>query len=265
MKLPLSVFIITCNEEARIGMVIEAVRDWVDEVVVADSGSTDRTIEIVEGLGAKVFHRDWEGFGQQKRFAEDQCRNNWLLNIDADEVVPASLRGEIEELFAQGEPPCDGYKLKIHYIYPGDHMPRPMANDYNVVRLYNRSAGRYRDHSVFDRVVMHEKAKLAQLASPLAHYALLSWTHMMDKANESSSHNLDKLVTRPTWVLKFRLFFGFPLNFWRNYLLRGHFLGGAKGFIFSLSTAWGRTMRIAKALEIKELQRNVSKVPDNRL
>ena len=58
--------------------------DWVDEVIVVEAGSSDDTVEVAKGAGAKVIHNEWEGFGQQKRFAEDQCRNTWVLNLDAD-------------------------------------------------------------------------------------------------------------------------------------------------------------------------------------
>ena len=87
ITLPISVTIIAQDEADRIGMAIASVRDWVDEVVVVDSGSTDGTPEIAQSLGARVIHHDWPGYGQQKRFAEDQAQNDWILNIDADERI----------------------------------------------------------------------------------------------------------------------------------------------------------------------------------
>lgn len=251
MKLPISVFIITRNEEARIERTIEAVKDWVVEVVVVDSGSTDGTVKLSRSLGANTYHRDWTGYGAQKRFAEDQCSQDWWFNLDADEVVTPAFRKELEALFADGEPEPCAFKVKIHYVYPGDDKPRPFANDYNVERLYHKSVGRYRDHPVFDRVVLEEGASVLQLNNPIAHFAIESWQHMLEKTNTSSSHNLEKLTRKPTWVLKLRLVTGFPLNFLRNYIFRRHIFGGSKGFVFSLNTAFSRTMRIAKALELQ--------------
>ena len=258
MKLPISIFIITRNEEVRISRTIEAVRDWVAEVIVVDSGSTDETVTIAKALGAKTFHRDWTGYGPQKRFAEDQCLQDWWFNIDADEVVTPQLREELQSLFQIGEPSPCAFKVRIPYVYPGNEKPRPIASDYNVERLFHRTVGRYRDHPVYDRVVLEKGTTVRQLSSPLAHFAVLNWSQMMAKANTNSSHNIEKLAKKSELQLKLRMFFGFPLNFLRNYLFRGHFLGGSKGFIFALNTAYTRTMRVAKALELKQKRQTSS-------
>src|SRR3954462_15727335 len=93
--LPLSVFIIAQDEADRIGDAIRAVRDLTDDLVVVDSGSSDGTQAVAAALGARVIHNPGPGYGPQKRFAEDQCRHPWLLNLDADEVVPPHLNNEI--------------------------------------------------------------------------------------------------------------------------------------------------------------------------
>jgi len=240
------------NEEGRIAETINSVKDWVDEVIVIGSHSTDNGPAIAKALGARVFARDWQGYGSQKRYGEDQCRNDWWFNIDADEVVTAELALEIQALFSNDPPLPAAYKVRIPYIYPGDVKPRQFARDYNVVRFYHKQQGRYRDHPVYDRVELTSGAAVRQLKGALAHYAIVSWTHMLEKANKNSSHNIEKLVQLPAWRLKLRIFFGFPLNFLRNYLFRGHIFGGAKGFVFALNAAYQRTMRVAKALEKKQ-------------
>jgi glycosyltransferase involved in cell wall biosynthesis len=101
-KLPISCFIIAKNEADRIARTIRSVRSWVDEVVVVDSESSDETVAVARQEGARVVTHPWLGFGGQKRFAEDQCRNDWLFNIDADEVVTGDLQIEIVKLFENG-------------------------------------------------------------------------------------------------------------------------------------------------------------------
>src|SRR5262245_37477804 len=100
---PVSCYIRTFNEERKIGEVVAAVRAVVDEVIVVDSGSTDATVAIAQAAGAWVIHQEWLGNGRQKRFAEEQCRNDFLLDLDADEVVSLALAEEIRALFGAGQ------------------------------------------------------------------------------------------------------------------------------------------------------------------
>jgi glycosyltransferase involved in cell wall biosynthesis len=252
MSLPISVFIIARNEERRIGNAIRSVRDLAGEIVVVDSGSTDRTVDIARELGAVVHKHAWTGFGPQKRYAEDKCRHDWLLNLDADEVVTPDLAEEIRALFSNRPPEPAAYTLRILNVYPGDEKPRPFANDYKVVRLYNRSVARYRDHPVFDRVEVREGAPARTLRAPAFHHSIIDWYHMVDKANRFTDHRLDAMAAKARWKLKLRLATEFPLHFIRHYVFRRHLFGGHKGLIFALNTAFLRTLRIAKILERQE-------------
>ena len=99
--IPISVFIITKNEEDRIEKVINAVKNFADEILVIDSGSIDKTVELSQSAGAQFYFNQWNGYGQQKIFGEQKCRNNWILNIDADEEVSPELSQEIINIFGQ--------------------------------------------------------------------------------------------------------------------------------------------------------------------
>ncbi|WP_298333112.1 glycosyltransferase family 2 protein, partial [Asticcacaulis sp.] len=144
--LPLSVFIIALNEADRIGPVILAVRDWVDEVLVVDSGSSDGTQDLARSLGATVIHNDWPGYGPQKRFAEEQCRHDWLLNLDADEVPVPELEDAVRALFAGGGTPAQqGYRIRTVMALPHQKRPHRFAPRHNYIRLYDRRHGRFAD------------------------------------------------------------------------------------------------------------------------
>ncbi len=253
MQLPISAFIITQNEEARLARTIAALRSWAGEIVVVDSGSTDRTVEIACGMGARVVHREWTGYGCQKQFAERQCRHEWVLNVDADEVVTRELADEIQSLFREGEHPTPAaYKLRILTVYPGDRRPRPFAKDYNIVRLYHKSVGTYRDHPVFDRVILY-KNLVRQLQQPILHYSYTSFSHIIEKNNQFSSFRALQSSKKSKNYLCLRLFIEFPLNFFKYYFHRRHLTGGWKGFYFSICHAFMRTTRFAKALETAAL------------
>lgn len=245
MTLAVSVFLITKNEEARLARTLAAL-SWADQIVVVDSGSTDRTVEIARAAGADVHHREWTGYGPQKVHAEGLCRHPWMLNVDADEVVTPALADEIAAVMATGPAP-GGYRVRILNVYPGDQAPRPLANDYNVVRLYHRDVGGYRDHPLFDRVEMAGPEH--QLAAPIHHHPLVSLAHFVDKENAYSTYTADTARQRPRWQLLVRLPVELPLQFLKFYFMRRHVTGGWKGFVFALTAAFARTLRIAKMLE----------------
>lgn len=245
VNIPVSAFLITRNEEQRLARTLAAL-DWVDDIVVVDSGSTDRTGEIARAAGARFVHRDWTGYGPQKRHAEELCRHDWLLNVDADEVVTPDLAQEIQTLIARGPAPGT-WKVRILNVYPGDRKPRPLANDYDVVRLYHRTVARYRDHPLFDRVVSNTIP--GQLRAPIHHFPLHSFHQMVEKENDYSTYTASVATPRSRPLLVLRLFFQMPWSFLKFYFFKGHVLGGYKGFMFALTAAFARTLRIAKMLE----------------
>lgn len=251
MRLPVSVTMITKNEECRIADAIEAVLPWAGEIIVVDSGSTDRTCEIARALGAKVHHRDWTGYGPQKRYAETLCNNWWILNVDADEIVTPELASEIQWLFSHGEPSPASYKVRILTVYAGDDWPRPFANDYNVIRLYHRSIGSFRDHPVFDRIDIG-KHRANQLKNPIYHHCHLSIDHAIEKALRFSAFRAETSQPRSHAVLCLRLIIEAPLTFLKFYIGRRHITGGWKGFYFSAIHAFMRLTRIARMLEASQ-------------
>lgn len=258
MNKNISVFIITYNEEERVRSCLESIAGIASEIIVVDCYSSDRTCEIAKEYGAKIFHRFWCGYGSQKRFAEEMCSNDWVLNIDADEMVTRELQKEIARVLERDAKPC-AYKIPILTVYPGRSKPRMWANDYNVVRLYHRSIGTYADSPIHDRVEVKEGIT-KQLRSPVYHFTHLSVRHSVQKALNYSLFRVEKAscpnYDNYNW---FRLIFEFPIVFLKFYIFRRHFTGGWMGYYFSLSYAFMRTTRIAMMLERKEMSKLTGK------
>ncbi len=252
--LPLSVFVIAHNEERCIGAVLEVARALSDDLVVVDSGSTDRTVEIAEAAGARVFHHDWTGYGPQKRFAEEQCRHDWLLNLDADEVLSPELIEEIRTLFAEGEPPLPTYRIKTVTVYPGDNKPRWLAEYHNFIRLYDRRVARFPDHPTWDAITPPKGTGVGLLQAPCYHFSSPGLHHYVDKFNRYTTLQADTQPLKPYPVLAARLLLGFPLDFLKAWLLKRHFTGGLYGFVLAFSHAYSRFLRNAKMLEKHRLQ-----------
>ena len=161
--LPLSIFIITRDEADRIGRTLDALAGLSDDIIVVDSGSVDGTRDIAAAKGARVVEHAFEGYGPQKRFAETVCRHPWLLNLDADEVLPADLAAEIRALFGSGELTADAYRIRIAEIFPGEGAPHRFAYALSPVRLYRRDKGTYSASPVHDRVDLAADARIGRL------------------------------------------------------------------------------------------------------
>lgn len=250
-RLPISVFIITLNEADRLAVTIRSVKDWVDEVVVIDSGSTDTTLEVAASLGAKIGFNAWQGYGPQKRYAEGECKNRWLLNLDADEEVTPELAAEIKQLFAAGEPKEPGYVLRIRDLLPGEKKLSRFAHTNFVLRLYDRRQGRFSPSPVHDSVHMAEGCATRILEHAVLHRSYRNWAHVIGKMNHYTSMQAENLLKKGLSHPHLRLLTEFPFAFVKDYFLRGYVTRGWRGFINSVLYASGRFTRIAKYLELK--------------
>ena len=255
-RLPLSAFIIAKNEADRISRPIKSVIDWVDEVIVIDSGSTDDTIAVAEQLGARVIHNDWPGYGPQKRFGEDQCHNDWLLNLDADEEVTPELAAEIKAKFADDSyGTADGWRIMIRDMYAHETEPASWAYGYHQIRLYDRRKGRFSDSIVHDTVRPNEGAKIANLAGIMAHRSIRSLDFQVGKYNRYSGMQVEDMRARGRKLPRSRLVTEFPVSFFKAYFVRKYRKYGWWGFILSMNYAHARFLRVAKAYEAELLEK----------
>ncbi|WP_090073136.1 glycosyltransferase family 2 protein [Cohaesibacter marisflavi] len=248
ISLPVSAFIITLNEEDRIEKAILSVIDWVDEVIVVDSGSTDNTTALAEALGAKVHFNAWPGYGRQKRFGEDLCRNDWLLNIDADEEVTPELRDKICSIFKIG-PDVDIYKIEILDVFAHEDKPKKWAYGYWQYRLYNRNKGRFSESTVHDTVRPEKDATIKKLDEKIAHYSIRSVQWAVEKMNRYSDMQRDDIVAKGRHISRWRLVYEFPLSFLKSYILRRSYRYGFWGLVLAHNYAFSRFLRIAKIYE----------------
>lgn len=247
--LPVSAFIITQNEADRLPPVLAALQGLASEIVVVDSGSTDGTQAVAEAAGARVIHHDWPGYGPQKRFAEEQCRFDWLLNVDADEVIQPDMAAALRALFAGGPPRPAAYGLNIVEVFPGEHDPHPWAFADAPVRFWHRSTGRYSASIVHDRVKLEPGVRPQPMKGRILHYCSRSIGHTMDKLNRYSDLQADDLDLRGRKLPWIRLLLEFPFAFLKAYVQRRHFLRGTYGFITAMNYAAYRFWRVAKHWE----------------
>ncbi len=259
MTTPLiSCYIRAKNEERMIADVIKAAFQVADEVIVVDSGSTDRTIELSEEAGARVLKTPWLGGGKQKRLGEDAAKHDWMLDLDADEIVTPELAAEMRALFARGEPPCPVYQFTL-VTAPPVGEPWWNASVVKRNRLYDRRKIHARDHAGWDQLEIPAGMNVGKFNAPILHCSFRDLAQLNDKFNRnSSSRAKDTALKSFPWVVA-RVILGRPLYFLHHYIMRGMWRGGLYGFMVANIAAHGRWLKDAKMLEIHLRNRAVPK------
>lgn len=242
----LSVTIITHNEQDDIEACLRSVA-FADEVVIVDSGSTDRTCEIAEGAGARVIRSEgWPGFGPQKNRALAEARGEWVLSIDADERVTPELAREILRVIAEPASATApvGYRLSRlsrfcgQWIRHGDWYPE------YILRLFRRDRGRFTDDQVHE--VVQVDGKLGRLKGDLLHETMPTLEEAIAKMNRyTSGRALDQLKKGRRGGLGAAISHGF-WAFFRCYVLKLGLLDGRAGFIVAVYVAENSYYRYLK-------------------
>ena len=245
---PVSCYIRTLNEERKISAVVAAALSAVAEVVVVDSGSTDATVAIAQAAGARVVHQPWLGSGRQKRFGEDQCRNDFVLDLDADEIVSPGLAAEIRALIASGPPPLPIYELKLVTVPP---VGRPWSNiaiRYSR-KLYDRRVVRAPDHKAWDQFEVPAGVGVGRLDADLEHHSFRDLAQLVDKLNRVSTVRAREAGQRGRLETGLRVLFALPFYFFKHYAFRGLFRAGMYGVAVAGISAYGRWLRDVKMYE----------------
>lgn len=256
MKLPLSVYYITLNEEERLPESLEKVKDWADEIIVVDSGSTDRTCELAEAAGARVVYREWEGFASQKAYAASLCANDWVLDLDADEVLSDTLVRNIKQLFSKPiSPDVAGYRMRWVLSPPDPRHPYRYERPKKILRLYHRKRASIRalagSNDDRPKVLV---GVVKDLFGDVLHRTLISLEQAERKYCQLSSEQARFMVHKGRRISNTRLALEFPVKFLKYYLLRGQYRNGWFGFSLSVASANRNFMRLAKARELQALQ-----------
>lgn len=208
-KLPISLVVVTKNEEENLDRCLRA-STFCAEIIVVDSGSTDNTIVVAEKFGAKVFFREWRGYGEQKNFGCEQATQPWILCIDADEVVSEQLRANIILAFCHA-PECEGFDINRHGVYAGKLINHSGWYPQWRTFLFTKGAAEWGGMEPHVIVKFTGKRKL-KLQGDLLHYTYRSLDEHMRKnvssakAASAAMFNLghsakwSDLYLRPAWA-----------------------------------------------------------------
>lgn len=246
----LSVVIITLNEELRLPRTLDAVA-WCDEIVVVDSGSSDRTVEICSRYpNCRVIERPFQGYGLQKRIAVAEANHDWVLSLDADEVADAELQAALRAEMARDLSGIAGFYLRRSLVFMGRPFSHGRESRERHLRLFDRRLGNFNEASIHERV--ETDGDTSDLPGRLLHHSYRDLADYFDKFNRYTSlsatrmHEAGRTASIPGIVCRG------PWAFLQYYLINGNWRNGFPGLVWSMFGALYKTVRFLKLRELNQ-------------
>ena len=244
--IPLSLCIITLNEESNIKRCINSASSLVDDVVVLDSGSADNTRDIADKLGARVFNEPWRGFGPQKQRAMDLAKNEWVLCLDADEELSPELLNEIKDLFLNSKNRENGYRIPRRSFHLGRWLRfGGWYPDYQT-RLFSRSKMQWSEDKLHEFV---KGSEAGYLKHDILHYPFESLADQVNTNNKYSTLGLISLEKKGKKIQLWHLLFKPWVKFIELYIFKQGIRDGIPGLIIAIGGAYSYFLKYAKLWE----------------
>lgn len=271
MKTPITVLVLTYNEELNIGACLASVADWADEIIVVDSFSTDRTKEIAHSYGAKFFEHKFINQAEQFNWALDHAKikNGWILKLDADELVTPELRDEITKRLADVQPDISGFYIKRRVYFMGRWIKHGGYYPTWLLRLFRSGKGRSEERGMDEHIVLMA-GTAEKLQSDFIDENKKDLSSWIAKHNSYASREVEEFLKQSRdeqgiegqakWKrkIKYGFYYRLPLffrafaYFCYRYFLRCGFLDGREGIIFHfLQGCWYRFLVDAKLYELR--------------
>lgn len=262
---PVSVVIPCKNEEHHLEDCVTSVVHWAEEVVIADSGSTDRTLEIATRLCksfpsiCRLVQREFVSYGSFKSWACGQCRHDWVFVLDADERMTPSLSREIDLALSEAFP-CDAYAIRFENYFLGRPIRYGRWNHKGVIRLFCRSRCHYDTREVHERVEVPSQ-NVKPLFSPLKHFTCISLDRWIHKKWAYAIYGANELAKRGRKAGVIDLLIRPIGRFVTGYFLRFGFLDGIPGLIVAIDDAFSTYLKYLRLWEIQQNQVSSHSLP----
>ena len=252
----LSVILITRNEEANLEDCLSSLEGVSQQIVVVDTNSTDRTLEIAQKYGATISQpSDWPGFGPQKNRALDLATEDWVLSLDADERLTPALRSEILTAINHSAQ-VDCFAIPRLSWYCGRFIRHSGWSPDYVDRLFKRGTARFSDDLVHERLIPN--SSVAKLENPMLHYSFRNFSQVLSKIDRYSSASAEQAYARGKRSNPYKAILHGLWAFIRTYILKAGFLDGKHGLALAISNGEGSYYRYMKIwlLELEDQNEN---------
>ncbi len=252
----ISLVMITKNEEKNISKSLESVKDLVNEIIIVDSGSTDNTNKIAQSYGAKIFKRQFDSFSNQKNYALSLAMNEWVLHLDADEVLSNELREEIRNIM-ENNTEYDGFILVRTNFFLGRQMKHSGLDKEERLRLAKKSLSKYVGGCVHERLEVN--GNISKLKNVFYHYTYPDLNGYFNKLELYTTFGAIKMVNENRKATIIDIIFRPPIEFIKRYVLKLGFLDGFEGFVWAILGSYYSFIKYIKLyLLLKEKNNHVS-------
>lgn len=243
----LSVITLAFNEEHNISDCLESVR-WADEIIVVDSGSTDKTVELAGKYTGNVLTVEWKGYGATKNLAMERATGEWILWLDADERVPEKLSKEIKDIVRADDPEINGYEVARRAYFLGRWIKHCGWYPGRVTRLFRKAKSRFTESHVHEQIVVD--GRIGTLQNDLLHFTDPNLEHYFSKFNRYTSLAAQDLQAQGRRSSLYDLLVRPAFLFFKMYILRRGFLDGMQGFILCVASSCYVFTKYAKLWEL---------------
>ena len=243
----LSVGIITFNEEKILGKTLESVKKIADEIIVVDSNSTDKTVEIAESFGAKVYNETWKGFGPQKNSVIDKCLGEWILLIDADEELSPSLVEKILEI-KNGKNEFEVYKINRSSVCFGKRIKHGGWSNQYATRLWKKDSVKINDNLVHEEFLTEKP--IGKIKEHINHHSYLSLSDYLTRFNRYTTLGAEEYYKKGKKTNVFGITINPIFKFLRMYIVRLGFLDGVEGLLLAILSSNYTMVKYYKLLEL---------------
>jgi glycosyltransferase involved in cell wall biosynthesis len=244
----LSVILITRNEEANLDDCLASLEGIAQQIVVVDTNSTDRTLEIAKTHGAVVSQpTDWPGFGPQKNRALDLATGDWVLSLDADERLTPALRSEISTAIHHSAL-VDCFAIPRLSWYCGRFIRHSGWNPDYVDRLFRKGTAHFSDDLVHERLI--PQGQVAKLENPMLHFSFMNYSQVLQKVDRYSTASAEQAFAKGKTSSPLKAILHGAWSFIKTYIIRAGFLDGAQGFALAISNSQGTYYRYLKLWQL---------------
>ena len=251
-NIPLSVAIITKNEEENIRQCLQSVA-FAGQIVIVDSGSTDSTLQIAAQFGCEIYHEEWRGFGPQKQSAIEKCRNPWVLVLDADERIPADTADIIKKIVTDPDTGEAGFSFPRRNYFQGRWIRHAGWWPDRIVRLFRKDAGR------MSAAIVHESVEvqgiIGSLDTAIDHYTESRLSKIIQKIDRYSTLGAETAFKEGKTSSTGGAFLRALFTFIQDYLLRLGILDGMPGLTLAITDSINKFFKYAKLSELIKINR----------